>query len=256
MQGSPGPITEAPAASRPPPGVYGAGALLAIWSVVPFFMGAYLLSQIATLTEWFRADGLRGPVVFAMGYALCCGAGLLPTYAPSIAAGWIFGPFVGFPVCVAGYLGGSTLGFGLSRLAARGGQLAAWIDHWPRAAVIRRALVEERASRTALLVGLLRLSPSCPFSATNLAMAGAGVRYPLFMVGTVLGMAPRTLAAVIISHMAAQQGAKDLLQLATQQGVVAVAIGVALLVGSLALIGHISRMALDRALAAGPSSPQ
>jgi uncharacterized membrane protein YdjX (TVP38/TMEM64 family) len=245
-----------PAAPRPPAGVYGAGALLAVWSVVPLFMGAYLLSQIATLTEWFRADGLRGPVAFAAGYAICCGAGLLPTYAPSIAAGWIFGPFVGFPVCVAGYLGGSTLGFGLSRLAARGGQLAAWIDHWPRAAVIRRALVEERASRTALLVGLLRLSPSCPFSATNLAMAGAGVRYPLFIVGTVLGMAPRTLAAVIISHLAAQQGAKDLVQLATQQGMVAVAIGLVLLVGSLALIGHISRVALERALAAGQPPPQ
>ena len=87
-------------------------------------------------------------------------------------------------------------------------------------------------------------------------MAGAGVRYPLFMVGTVLGMAPRTLAAVIVSHMAAQQGAKDLVQLATQQGVVAVAVGVVLLVGSLALIGHISRMALDRALAAGKAGSQ
>ena len=243
-------------APKPPPGVYGAGALLALWSIVPVFMGAYLLSQIATLTDWFRADGLRGPVTFALGYAVCCGAGLLPTYAPSIAAGWIFGPFVGFPVCVAGYVGGSSLGFVLSRLAARGGQLAAWIDRRPRAGVIRRALVEERAGRTALLVGLLRLSPSCPFSATNLAMAGAGVRYPLFMLGTVLGMAPRTLAAVIVSHMAAQQGAKDLVQLATQQGVVAVAIGLVLLVGSLALIGHIAKVALERALAAGKAAPK
>jgi uncharacterized membrane protein YdjX (TVP38/TMEM64 family) len=241
---------------KPPPGVYGAGVLLALWVLLPPFAGFYLLSQIAPLTDWFRQDGLRGPALFALGYALCCGGGLLPTYAPSIAAGWIFGPFVGFPVCVAGYLGGSTLGFALSRLAGRGGQVQAWIDHWPKAAVIRRALVEEKPARTALIVGLLRLSPSCPFSISNLAMAGAGVRFPIFLLGTVLGMAPRTLAAVIVSHLAAEQGAKDLVELATQQGVVAVTIGVVLLVGSLMLIGHIARVALASALAAGNRPPQ
>jgi uncharacterized membrane protein YdjX (TVP38/TMEM64 family) len=219
-------------------------------------MGAYLLSQIATLTDWFRAEGVKGPAMFALGYALCCGAGVLPTYAPSIAAGWIFGPVVGFPVCVAGYLGGSTLGFALSRLAGRGGQVQTWIDHWPKAGVIRRALVEESAGRTGLIVGLLRLSPSCPFSITNLAMAGAGVRFPIFLVGTMVGMAPRTLAAVIVSHLGAEQGAKDLVALATQQGFVAVAIGVVLLVGSLMLIGHIAKVALARALAAGKRPPQ
>ena len=241
---------------KPPPGVYGAGVLLALWVLLPPFAGFYLLSQIAPLTDWFRQDGLRGPAIFAAGYALCCGAGLLPTYAPSIAAGWIFGPFVGFPVCVAGYLGGSTLGFVLSRLAGRGGPVQAWIDHWPKAAVIRHALGEEKPARTALIVGLLRLSPSCPFSLSNLAMAGAGVRFPIFLIGTVLGMAPRTLAAVIVSHLAAEQGAKDLVELATQQGIVAVAIGVVLLVGSLMLIGHIARVALASALAAGNRPPQ
>ena len=243
-------------APKPPPGVYGAGALLALWVLLPPLLGFYLLSQIEPLTEWFRQDGLKGPALFALGYALCCGAGLLPTYAPSIAAGWIFGPWVGFPVCVAGYLGGSSLGFAISRLAGRGGQVKGWIDHWPKAAVIRHALVEEKASRTALIVGLLRLSPSCPFSITNLAMAGAGVPFPIFLMGTVLGMAPRTLAAVIMSHLAAEQGAKDLVELATQQGFVAVAVGVALLVGSLLLIGHIARVALARAIAAGKPSGQ
>jgi uncharacterized membrane protein YdjX (TVP38/TMEM64 family) len=239
-----------------PPGVYGAGVLMALWSVVPLFMGAYLLSQIAGLTEWFRAEGVKGPALFALGYAVCCGGGVLPTYAPSIAAGWIFGPWIGFPVCVAGYLGGSTLGFGLSRLAGRGGQVQAWIDHWPKAAVIRRALVEESRGRTGLIVGLLRLSPSCPFSLTNLAMAGAGVRFSIFLLGTMVGMAPRTLAAVIVSHLGAEQGAKDLVELATQQGVFAVAIGAVLLVGSLMLIGHIAKVALARALAAGERPPQ
>ena len=254
------PPTSAPdgahAKPKPPPGVYGAAVLLALWSILPVMAGFYLLSQIAPLTEWFRSEGLKGPAVFALGYALCCGAGLLPTYAPSIAAGWIFGPFVGFPVCVAGYIGGSTLGFALSRLAGRGGQVEAWIDHWPKAAIIRHALVEEKPSRTALVVGLLRLSPSCPFSITNLAMAGAGVRFPVFLLGTAVGMAPRTLAAVIVSDYGARQGAKDLIELATQQGVVAVAVGAVLLVGSLALIGHIAKVALARALAAGTRPTQ
>ena len=253
------PPSGAPRRAEPaptPPGVYGAGVLLALWMLLPPFAGFYLLSQIEPLTDWFRSEGLKGPAMFALGYAVCCGAGLLPTYAPSIAAGWIFGPLVGFPVCVGGYLGGSTLGFALSRLAGRGGQVQGWIDHWPKAGLIRRALVEESASRTALIVGLLRLSPSCPFSITNLAMAGAGVRFPIFLLGTMVGMAPRTLVAVIMSHIAAEQGARDLVQLATQQGYVAVAIGLVLLVGSLMLIGHIAKVALARALAAGKPPSQ
>mgnify|MGYP006282408599 CR=1 FL=1 len=37
---------QAPKAA-PPPGVYGAGALLALWVLLPPFAGFYLLSQIA-----------------------------------------------------------------------------------------------------------------------------------------------------------------------------------------------------------------
>jgi uncharacterized membrane protein YdjX (TVP38/TMEM64 family) len=151
---------------------------------------------------------------------------------------------------VLGYFGASTIGYIISRLASGQHDVERWIDHWPKAKVIRHALVEEQPRRTLLIVGLLRLSPSCPFSITNLAMAGAGVRFPLFIVGTVLGMAPRTLAAVLVSHWGAEQGAKDLIQLATQQGWVAVSIGVVLLVGSLMLIGHIAQQALTRAVGA------
>jgi uncharacterized membrane protein YdjX (TVP38/TMEM64 family) len=71
----------------------------------------------------------------------------------------------------------------------------------------------------------------------------------VFITGTVLGMAPRTFIATLVSHAAASTGAKDLVALATEQGFTAVAIGAVLLVGSLAVIAHVARRALQQALA-------
>jgi uncharacterized membrane protein YdjX (TVP38/TMEM64 family) len=243
------PVAPSSPPPRPPAGVYGAGALLLLWMGLPAVLGVYLLTQIAPLTEWLGQDRLQGAAIFALGYAVCCGSGVLPTYAPSIVGGWIFGPWLGFPACVVGYLGGSSLGFLISRLAAGRG-VEQWIDRNPRSAVIRRALVQERPARTLLIVGLLRLSPSAPFAATNLVMASSGVPYRVFITGTVLGMAPRTFIATLVSHAAASTGAKDLVALATEQGFTAVVIGAVLLVGSLAVIAHVARRALQQALAA------
>jgi len=244
----PAPLTEPKKIAH---GVYGVGVLFALWVLLPPFLGFYLLAEIEPLTAWLGRDRTTGAVIFAGCYALLCGFGILPTYAPSIVAGWIFGPWLGFPACVIGYLGGSTIGFIISRLASGRHDVEKWIDHWPKGAVIRHALVEERPTRTLLIVSLLRLSPSCPFSLTNLAMASAGVRFRLFILGTLVGMAPRTLLATIVSHWAAEQGAKDLVQLATQQGVWIVAIGIVLLIASFVFIGRISQAALHRALRHG-----
>ncbi len=236
-----------------PPGVFGAGILLAIWSILPALLGFVLLAEIEPLTQWLGRDPIQGAVIFAVAYAVCCGTGLLPTYAPSFVGGWIFGPWVAFPACVVGYIGGSTIGFAISKLFTGRNGVQGWIDQWPKAAVIRRALVEERPRRTFLLVALLRLSPSCPFSLTNLAMASSGVPFYLFLAGTIVGMAPRTLVATMISHWAAEQGSKDLVALSTDQGIVAFAIGLAVLLISLLIIGHIAKVALSKTMR--PESP-
>ena len=72
--------TPQPAAEvKPPKGVYGAAVLLGLWMLVPPLLGFYLLSQIEPLTGWFRQDLLTGAALFALGYMVCCGLGILPT---------------------------------------------------------------------------------------------------------------------------------------------------------------------------------
>jgi uncharacterized membrane protein YdjX (TVP38/TMEM64 family) len=47
---------------------------------------------------------------------------------------------------------------------------------------------------------LVRISPSSPFALTNLLFASLGVRKSVFFFGTLMGMFPRTLAAVMIGQ--------------------------------------------------------
>jgi uncharacterized membrane protein YdjX (TVP38/TMEM64 family) len=62
----------------------------------------------------------------------------------------------------------------------------------PRWEVVRRALLEESRFKTLWIVFLLRLSPVLPFGTTNVLLATTGVRFDLYVLGTLLGLMPRT----------------------------------------------------------------
>jgi uncharacterized membrane protein YdjX (TVP38/TMEM64 family) len=88
---------------------------------------------------------------------------------------------------VVGYLWGVTL--------ARG-RVMAVIGRHERAATIRRALVDRGFGDELLAVTLIRFPPNSPFALTNFFMSSTGVRPVPYIVGTAVGMAPRTLVAV------------------------------------------------------------
>ena len=65
---------------------------------------------------------------------------------------------------------------------------------------MRNALLRASTGRALLIVTLVRISPSSPFALTNLLLASLGVRRWVFFFGTLMGMFPRTLAAVMIGQ--------------------------------------------------------
>jgi uncharacterized membrane protein YdjX (TVP38/TMEM64 family) len=81
----------------------------------------------------------------------------------------------------------------------------------------------------------------------NLALTGSGVRIMPYVIGTILGLAPRTLVAAWFAAAAAATGAEDLVQFAKSQGPVALLTGVALLALALGVLGIASKAALRRA---------
>lgn len=186
--------------------------LMVAWAVMPplaTFVLAYYMKDIG---PWLR-EHPQGIWVFAVAFAVLAGVALLPTYAQCFLGGYAFGFLVGFPAVVAGFAGGAVIGYEISRLIGSD-RILVVINQNPKWKAVRDALVGERADGGGVsllkqlgMVLLLRIPPNSPFALTNLVMAGTGVRRPVFIIGTMLGMAPRS--AVFVMLGASFQGAID-----------------------------------------------
>jgi uncharacterized membrane protein YdjX (TVP38/TMEM64 family) len=159
--------------------------------------GLSVLGSVATVTAapvvapWLREQGPAGVAYFVAAFAALGAVALAPTYSTSIVAGWTFGFGVGFPVVLAGTVAGAALCYGTARWAAGARVAAAFAAH-PRWEVVRRAFVEAGAVKTLWLVVLLRLSPVLPFGTTNVLLSTTRVPLGTYVLGTLLGLAPRT----------------------------------------------------------------
>ena len=221
--------------------------LLIAWSLLPMGCGLYLLANIHMAREWLGGEDARAASIFAASYAVLTGLGILPTYAATIVGGWIFGVELGFAACAAGYLGGSTIGFGISKLVCSD-HVATWIDSRKRWSIIRKTILEEHAWKATGIIALIRLSPSGPFAVTNLVLAACGARWKEFLIGSSVGIAPRTFFACFMAASASATGATDIQTLAKNQGYMTVIVGIVIFMATLAVIGWVARAALDRAL--------
>ena len=217
------------------------------WSVLPLTCGLILLANINFAHQWLGSEDFKAAAIFAASYAVLTGLGILPTYAATIVGGWVFGVELGFAACAAGYLGGSTIGFCISKLVCSD-HVATWIDSRKRWRIIRKTILEENKWKATGIIALIRLSPSGPFAVTNLVLAACGAGWTEFLIGSSLGIAPRTLFACFMAASASATGATDIQTLAKNQGYLAVIVGGVIFMATLAVICFIARAALDRAL--------
>ncbi len=192
-----------------------AGVLALIAAFAPPLGSVALFATASTTVPWLRAQGESGVWIYASLFALCTGLALLPTYAQSGLAGYAFGLVNGSIASIAGFVGGGLIGYAIARRAS-GERVVKLTEENPKFAAIRHALVGETIDgqhvphgfwRTLGLITLIRLPPNSPFALMNLAMAS--IRVPLlpFVLGTAIGMAPRTILACAIGSWVAGMGA-------------------------------------------------
>ncbi len=186
-------------------------------------------------------------LIFAAFFASTSGLGLLPTYAQAILAGWAFGTTLGTAGAILGILFGAALGFGLARLIS-GPAIEGIISKRPVVAAVRSAVIGSGFLRATYIVGLLRLSPNSPFALSNLALGGARTPAAAYLLGTMLGMLPRTAVAAGIAAAAAADGSEGLSEVVAQKGWLMTISGVLVLVAAIMIIGAIGKRALKRAL--------
>jgi len=219
-----------------------AGVLAVIAATLPGIGGFVLLGSLSWTGHWLRDQGEQGVVIYIVGYSLLAGLALLPTYAQSITGGFCFGRTTGSVAALSGILGAATLAYVIARRAS-GERVVKLIEEQPKWKAVYEALVGGGFWKTLLIVTLLRVPPNSPFAITNLLMAATKVSWPIYALGTVIGIAPRTIFAVYVGAQVTELSKSSFSS--TGQWLITLAVGLAVL----AIIGTIANRALKKVTA-------
>jgi uncharacterized membrane protein YdjX (TVP38/TMEM64 family) len=171
-------------------------ALLA--TLMPAGGALVLAAFVHEVAPWLKSHGLLALAVFVPAFAILGGFALVPTYANSMLAGWVFGFGVGLPAVLLGLIGAALISFYIARRIS-GHRVEDLIHQHPKWEIVRNALIGCGRWRTLWIVVLLRLSPLLPFETTSVLLAVTGTPLPQFILGTAIGVIPRTAAIVFVA---------------------------------------------------------
>jgi uncharacterized membrane protein YdjX (TVP38/TMEM64 family) len=213
--------------------------------VSPAIAGFAIVANLGPITAWLQAHEEAGPWIYGIAFAIGSGLGMLPTYSQAILGGWAFGVALGLPIARGAVTVGATIGYLIARVVSRK-RAEQLIQEDKRAIAIRDALIGKGPLRTVGVITLLRLPPNSPFALTNLALAATGAPLWAVIVGTAVGLAPRTGAAVVIA--ASIQGELTSAKIAEATGPrwIGVAITIAVTLVVVLIIGYLAKRALNR----------
>ncbi len=201
--------------------------------IFPALGGFLLLGSLSIVGNWMRENLVLGLVIYVLGFVIMAGLALLPTYAQALLAGWAFGITLGLPAALLGFTGASILAMLIARLTASD-RLAQVLESQPKWRAVYQALMGRSWQRTLLLVTLVRLPPNSPFALTNLVLSSARVPMSVYVLGTLIGMTPRTALAVTLGAGLTQLDFRQPLPTLWLVVGLAVSLTVVLILGSIA----------------------
>ncbi len=205
------------------------------WSIVPSFAGVMLILNMEPIRLALVGEAsssthmMMGMLIYLVGFIVLAGFGCLPTVSQAILAGYAFGLPMGLGLALIGFGGASLVGYALVRRVVHV-RVEHELERCPKVIFMRDALLRAKPIKAVLMVALLRASPSTPFALTNLLLGSIGIARGVFFFGTIIGMFPRTLAAVLIGHqITAWTGEYDKPMWALITGIIALIILVVLI---------------------------
>lgn len=223
----------------------GASAAALIGLVVVGARALELPRHAVDLATWSSAAGARGALVFALAY-IASAVMMLPGSVLTLAAGFAWGPAVGFALVMPVAVVAATAAFLLGRTLLRA-RIERRVGSDPRLAALDRAIADDGLR----VVLLLRLSPLFPFNLLNYALALTRVSVRDYVVGSTLGMLPGAALYVYLGSAVTRAS-----ELATSAGRHSSSWGAALfwlgLVATAAVVTLVTRSAragLERSLA-------
>jgi uncharacterized membrane protein YdjX (TVP38/TMEM64 family) len=166
---------------------------IAILTAIVILVAVALLVPLPTplqLRDWATSVGPWFPLAFLAAHIVVT-VFPFPRTAFTLAAGLLFGPYLGVPLAVLASSLSAVIALLLVRAA--GWQLSRLVRH-PRVDSLDARLRE----RGWPAVMSMRMIPAVPFSVANYAAGASAVRVLPYMLATLVGLLPGTAAVVIL----------------------------------------------------------
>jgi uncharacterized membrane protein YdjX (TVP38/TMEM64 family) len=166
---------------------------IAILTAIVILVAVALLIPLPTalqLRDWATSVGPWFPLAFLAAYIVVT-VFPFPRTAFTLAAGLLFGPYVGIPLAVVASTASAVIALLLVRAA--GWQLSRLVRH-PRVDSLDARLRE----RGWPAVMSMRMIPAVPFSVANYASGVSAVGLLPYTLATFVGLMPGTAAVVIL----------------------------------------------------------
>ena len=160
----------------------------ALWIGARFELGGV---DADALAERVRAEGALAPALLILFLMVQSVVAPLPSQPVLMAAGFVYGPVLGFAIAWTGVLAGACACFGLARALGR-----PFVERFASAKRIETvdAYVSQRGMRTAFFTVLsLRLFAHVSFDVVSYACGLIRFPFPWFALATGLGEVPKVL---------------------------------------------------------------
>lgn len=155
--------------------------------------------DIAAIEAWLQGIGFWAPVAFVLLWVLWAVL-FLPGAVLGLAGGALFGPVWG----AVWTLTGATMGASLAFLAARF-VASDWVA--ARAGGRLKLLLDGVEAEGWRFVALTRLVPLFPFNLLNYALGLTRIRFPVYVLTTLVCMAPGTVAFTYLGYVGREAAA-------------------------------------------------
>jgi uncharacterized membrane protein YdjX (TVP38/TMEM64 family) len=233
-----------------------AGPAAIVAAFLPALGGFILLGSIPVIAPKLRDMGTAGLLLYVAVFALTSGFAILPTFAQAALGGYAFGLALGLPGALCGFLGGSLIGYFLAR-GVTGDDALKGVQQHPKWNIVVRSFFPDREGdgehrgfwRTLGIITLIRFPPNSPFAITNLVLASVKVDLVPFVIGTALGMLPRTAVVAYLGTLVEGEISKDALSSARPGWYLPV--GIAISVAVLLILARLGDLAIKKAVARG-----
>lgn len=160
-------------------------------------LGAFTL--VLTHDQWSPLIESLSPTTYLLFIGLSsslAGLSLIPTHASSLIGGMTFGLWVGPLMALGSVILASILSYFIMKFII-GEKGVRYIQSSPKSNRVYQELLLKSGKQAITFIILLRLSPVMPFAATNLVLAAAKVKFAHFLLGSVIGLAPRVILVAI-----------------------------------------------------------